>query len=349
MRIAHASTLTRSSRALAAVQRRALHTRTELRYNVDHGLGDFLPPAALKIVAVDYQQGLLDRLNQLIPTTKYETMSLPQTVIQSAPNAQDIAIFNTASQALNNAFFLDNLRPSEPDADADLKGNSEFANKVIQSFGTIENMKSVVSATAMGMTSSGWVWLVEDMRGELAALPTFGAGTVLVKERLHNGGTVYYGTNNPPVSPSPTPASSSSPPRSGMSSPTSGTIHPHPRRNPPDSRAIHATKVAAQVGVTSPFKPMHGLNYGVSSGAVNPNLIESQRQHMVEARQQIGEQLTPLFCISIHEHAWMAAGLGVWGKEAYLQRFWTALDWSWLLRDFSSSSTLGHAGSRGYL
>jgi superoxide dismutase, Fe-Mn family len=41
----------------------------------------------------------------------------------------------------------------------------------------------------------------------------------------------------------------------------------------------------------------------------------------------IGRTLFPLFCVSVHEHAWMAAGYGVWGKETYLERFWTCLDW----------------------
>jgi len=42
------------------------HTRRELPYNIDEGLGDFLPPDALKVVAKDYQEGLLERLNNLI-------------------------------------------------------------------------------------------------------------------------------------------------------------------------------------------------------------------------------------------------------------------------------------------
>ena len=29
-------------------------------------MGDFLPPAALKVIAEEYQQGLLDRLNEQI-------------------------------------------------------------------------------------------------------------------------------------------------------------------------------------------------------------------------------------------------------------------------------------------
>ena len=32
--------------------------------------------------------------------------------------------------------------------------------------------------------------------------------------------------------------------------------------------------------------------------------------------------------MSVHEHAWMAAGYGVWGMETYLERFWTCLDWA---------------------
>jgi Fe-Mn family superoxide dismutase len=42
---------------------RGIHQLKELSYDIEKGLGDFLPPPALKTVAVDYQQGLLDRLN----------------------------------------------------------------------------------------------------------------------------------------------------------------------------------------------------------------------------------------------------------------------------------------------
>ena len=42
---------------------RAVHVPRELHYKLEDGLGDFLPPPALKTVAVDFQNGLLDRLN----------------------------------------------------------------------------------------------------------------------------------------------------------------------------------------------------------------------------------------------------------------------------------------------
>ena len=41
----------------------------------------------------------------------------------------------------------------------------------------------------------------------------------------------------------------------------------------------------------------------------------------------IGDKLFPLFCVSVHEHAWLSAGFGVWGKEAWMQKFWTVVHW----------------------
>ena len=40
-----------------------------------------------------------------------------------------------------------------------------------------------------------------------------------------------------------------------------------------------------------------------------------------------GDDLSLLMCFSAHEHGWMSAGLGVWGKEEYLKRFWSVVDW----------------------
>ena len=43
-----------------------IHVRVPLPYKVEDGMGDFLSPAGLKVIAEDYQQGLLDRLNEQI-------------------------------------------------------------------------------------------------------------------------------------------------------------------------------------------------------------------------------------------------------------------------------------------
>ena len=51
------------------VRSRALHERRPLSYPVEQGLGSFLPAHTLKMLAEDYQQGLLDRLNDHIRGT----------------------------------------------------------------------------------------------------------------------------------------------------------------------------------------------------------------------------------------------------------------------------------------
>lgn len=94
-------------------------------------MGDFLSPAALKVIAEDYQQGLLDRLNEQIKGntsvscictnpiltgcvranvgTNLENRSVAQIVISTAPHESQTLAFNYASLALNNSFFLHHL------------------------------------------------------------------------------------------------------------------------------------------------------------------------------------------------------------------------------------------------
>jgi len=195
-----------------------------------------------------------------------------------------------------------------------------------------------MSATAMGMSSSGWVWLVEDVNSEFAALPTFGAGTILVTDRAQNGGNIFYGVNNRPAPTSPLSGSplAGSPLGPTRTSPTSGAAFSQPPVRPPLTRSFHGT-IPAQV--VNPYKPTTGGAYGSFSGAINPQTTDAGQQRRTDGRERVGEQLTPLFCISVHEHVWMSAGLGVWGKEEYLRRFWTALDWARVLRAWAPRRT----------
>lgn len=89
-------------------------------------MGDFLPPHALKMIAEEYQQGLLDRLNDevkgacftcILPystelisgqcaDTPLKNKSVAQTVIEAAQDPNKVLMYNYASEALNNSFFL---------------------------------------------------------------------------------------------------------------------------------------------------------------------------------------------------------------------------------------------------
>lgn len=49
-----------------ASQRRLAHRRVPLPYDAEHGLPGFLSPNALRTVAVDWQEGVLARLDELV-------------------------------------------------------------------------------------------------------------------------------------------------------------------------------------------------------------------------------------------------------------------------------------------
>lgn len=114
-----------NSRCRVFIHRRALHQRAQLPYKVEDGVGDFLPPAALKTIAVDYQEGLLENLNEQVrgiyishlifilklatQGTDMQDKSVADTIIAASTSRRNILAFNYASLALNNHFFLDRL------------------------------------------------------------------------------------------------------------------------------------------------------------------------------------------------------------------------------------------------
>lgn len=105
--------------------RRHLHSRIELDYKVDEGLANFMSPRTLKMVSEEYQQGLLDRLNEMFPgkcgfvsnllityactDAADQRKSVTQLVIDTASSGKDALGFSYASHALNNSFFLNCL------------------------------------------------------------------------------------------------------------------------------------------------------------------------------------------------------------------------------------------------
>ena len=107
--------------------RRRLHTRKELPYKIEDGLGNFMSPRTLQMVAVEYQQGLLDRLNEecrgkprrtnahdLDSNTRNADVedkrkTVAQLVLDTARSQDRSIMFKYASHALNNSFFLNSL------------------------------------------------------------------------------------------------------------------------------------------------------------------------------------------------------------------------------------------------
>lgn len=283
---------------------------------------------------------------------------------------------------------------------------------IYESFDDLQGLKSYMSAAALGMTGSGWVWLVVDMSiRSLAVVATYGPGTMLVRSRQHRHPNGISETDLLPrsflvlgeeegartkhtiggVDPPPT-------------SPTSGVAHrvPHVqprlqfRRFSTSLQAYHPLTLTHRLSVQpsssssnlqfsqtplawhQPLEPLSKKNSSTSAGDLltpssqyspgagteedadfdgpeapqlpqwNPTSSDlvggtNSNKQLGTAKlfRTVGDDLSPLMCLSVHEHAWMSAGLGVWGKEEYLRRFWSVVDWRkvsdvyrlWVARD----------------
>ncbi|KAG6901884.1 hypothetical protein C0995_007009 [Termitomyces sp. Mi166 len=338
---------------------RSIHKRVPLPYPVEGGLGDFLPPEALKVVAIDYQEGLLKRLDEEVRGSPEAVESVAQTVLNTAPFRNRTLAFNYASLALNNSYFLDQLLP--PPTEGEWKNHQHemsrhLADNIRKQYGTMIQLKSSFSAAAMGMFSSGWLWLVTDQNGRLGIIPTFGPSTLLIRSRTYMGGveltpplnsdvllyrsTAYFTAQSdaemwgateeemataleddirPLRSPTGSPTSPTSPSPSSPVSGVSGGKQPPPSPSALHPRFLSSTSVCAEE--PDAFQKKADTLHSSSNKSARP-LPEKSK-----TLSPLGDTLYPLFCLSVHEHAWMAAGYGVWGKEAWLKQFWTVINW----------------------
>ncbi|KAG8744836.1 hypothetical protein FRC10_009360 [Ceratobasidium sp. 414] len=283
---------------------RQLHQRRALEYPIEDGLGDFLTPEGLRVIAVDWQEGLLDRLNEEVKDTELQEQSVIQTVTSTAAQKSNSLAFMYASQALNNSFFLDNLKPPSGKSSHEDEISPALTDRIATDFGTVGHLKSTMSAAALGMSSSGWVWCVQDAYGALGVVPTFGHGTVLVRNRMYHSpfytpvvGEASDPRTLPPTSPPP------------AASPASGATAP---------------RVQGASGNKSRTPQMRLITTQIPAYNSRDILTRS----LVIDFTKIGSVLNPLFCISVNEHAWVSSGYGVWGKEEYLKRFWSVLNWA---------------------
>ncbi|KAK4046528.1 hypothetical protein OIV83_005980 [Microbotryomycetes sp. JL201] len=169
-------------------QRRSVHQRVPLPYEIDNGLQPFMSAQALRTTAVDWQQGVLSRLNELVQGTELENLSVYQTVIQAAADPTKALVFNHASEALNNSFFLSTLSPTPSQPTVNSKFSEAIAKSRLQSFaGLISHFSAHVAG--LHPSSGAYVWLVTDTNENLGVVGTYAGGTPLVRGRMQVGGS----------------------------------------------------------------------------------------------------------------------------------------------------------------
>jgi len=109
-------------------------------------------------------------LNKLVEGTEYADKTLEE-IITSAPAG---GIFNNAAQIWNHTFYFSALSPNGGGAP-----NGELADSITNAFGSFDEFKVKMIASAAGNFGSGWTWLVRCTNGDLAILNTGNAGNPL--------------------------------------------------------------------------------------------------------------------------------------------------------------------------
>ncbi|KAJ7477103.1 manganese superoxide dismutase [Mycena galericulata] len=312
------------------------HLPLPLPYDIKHGLGKFLPPPALEVVAMEYQLGLLARLTEEVRQTEEEDKSVTQVIINTAPFREKTLAFNYASLALNNSFFLGQLTPNAEDSQ-ETAISLTLMDKIRIDHGGLDQLKSSFSAAAMGMFTSGWIWFVTDAKGSTSILPTFGPGTLLVRSRTYMATVLpnlYHEMTSDPLG---WDRNMQYVGKYLASWGVDGRGKAPAELNPKD--------LARLMSMEAPPPPPRGSNTPLAP--LSPRFIHTSARRSAEDSvfdssntQSIyrspksqadiinaGEVLYPLFCISVQEHAWITAGYGVWGKEAWLREFWNVLNW----------------------
>ena len=124
---------------------------------------------------LDYHYGKHHRayvtnLNNLVPGTEFEKMSLEEIMKKSSGG-----IFNNAAQIWNHTFYWHSLAPNgggEP--------SGVLADKIKEAFGSFENFKTAFTKAALTQFGSGWAWLVKNAAGALEIVQTSNAGNPML-------------------------------------------------------------------------------------------------------------------------------------------------------------------------
>ncbi len=118
-----------------------------------------------------HHQTYVTNLNNLVPGTEFEGLSLEEIITKSSGG-----IFNNAAQIWNHTFYWNSLSPN---GGGQPSGN--LASAITASFGSFEAFKAEFTKCAVTTFGSGWAWLVKDKEGNLSLVSTSNAASPLTE------------------------------------------------------------------------------------------------------------------------------------------------------------------------
>ena len=147
------------------------HTLPELPYAKD-ALQPHISAETLEFHYGKHHQTYVTNLNNLIPGTEFENLSLEDIVKKSSGG-----VFNNAAQVWNHTFYWHSLSPQgggEP--------TGALAEAINKQWGSFAAFKEAFTKAAIGTFGSGWAWLVKKADGALDIVSTSNAATPLTTD-----------------------------------------------------------------------------------------------------------------------------------------------------------------------
>jgi Fe-Mn family superoxide dismutase len=144
------------------------HTLPPLPYAQD-ALAPHLSKETFEYHYGKHHQAYVTNLNNLIPGTEFEALSL-EDIVKKASGG----IYNNAAQIWNHTFFWSCMKPQgggEP--------TGALAAAINAKFGSYAAFKEAFTKSAVGNFGSGWTWLVKKADGSVDIVNTGAAGTPL--------------------------------------------------------------------------------------------------------------------------------------------------------------------------
>lgn len=116
-----------------------------------------------------HHQTYVTNLNNLVPGTEFERLSLEEIIARSSGG-----IFNNAAQIWNHTFYWSSLSPN---GGGQPGGN--LASEIESTFGSFDAFKDAFTQCALTTFGSGWAWLVKDKESNLSLVSTSNAACPL--------------------------------------------------------------------------------------------------------------------------------------------------------------------------
>ncbi|KAG1253298.1 hypothetical protein G6F65_017525 [Rhizopus arrhizus] len=163
-----ADTIDRLDRALNRRNQHMAHTLPPLPYELD-ALAPHISKETLEFHYGKHHQTYVTNLNNLIPGTEFETLSLEDIVKKSSGG-----IFNNAAQIWNHTFYWNSLAPKAGGAPS-----GKLADAINAKWGSFDAFKEAFNKSAAGNFGSGWTWLVKKADGSVDIVNPSNAATTL--------------------------------------------------------------------------------------------------------------------------------------------------------------------------